>query len=171
MGYVVDVSGHLFRTEDGGKSWRAVQSRTKDLQGAAFFSQREGLLVGDFGLLRTSDGGRTWQSVRVTPRLRFDAVAVLDARHWWLQGDTCVRFSGSPAKLPPCDNAHLLRTADGGRSWIAIRFSPRRLVGGSLTFVTPRVGYVGVAPYGVYRTTDGGRTWRFVDSRSSLSEP
>jgi photosystem II stability/assembly factor-like uncharacterized protein len=71
---------------------------------------------------------------------------VLDARHWWLEGRNT-----------------LLRTADGGRSWTAIRLPDSELT--SLDFVTPNVGYSVASEGGLYRTSDGGRNWRLVQPR------
>jgi photosystem II stability/assembly factor-like uncharacterized protein len=164
VGYVADVSGGLVRTEDAGKSWHTVRKRGRDLQGAVFFSSRGGLLGGDFGLLGTDDGGRSWRRVAVKPRMTFDELAVLDERRWWLAGFTCREKASGFGKVSCGGKRYLLRTTDGGRSWTAIRFA-RLPLGASLSFATPRVGYVSGDPRGVYRTTDGGRTWRFLVAR------
>jgi photosystem II stability/assembly factor-like uncharacterized protein len=166
VGYLSDFSKRFFRTDNGGRSWRRIASR-RDLRGAVFVSAREGLLAGDRGLLRTDDGGRSWKQVQVRPRMRFDELAVLDPRHWWLRGFTCPNAGksigpalGGFSKPAPCGgNPYLLRTADGGRRWTAIRF--KTAPPSALSFVTPMIGY-GVGDGGLYRTTDGGRTWRFV---------
>jgi len=163
VGYVADVSGGLVRTDDAGKSWHSVRKRGRDLQDAVFFSASGGLVGGDFGLLRTDDGGSSWQQVAVKPRLRFDQLAVLDARHWWLAGRACPRSSGFD-KVACGGNDFLLETADGGQSWTAIRFA-RFPFGASLSFASLKVGYVSGDPRGVYRTTDGGRSWRFLVAR------
>jgi photosystem II stability/assembly factor-like uncharacterized protein len=65
----------------------------------------------------------------------------------------------------PCGGkSFILRTDDGGRRWTAIRFD--RLPGSdSFAFVTPKVGYVNDGLGRLYRTTDGGRTWRLVSGR------
>jgi photosystem II stability/assembly factor-like uncharacterized protein len=69
VGYLSDFSKRLFRTDNGGRSWRRIASH-RDLRGAVFVSASEGLLAGGRGLLRTEDGGRSWQRVQVRPRMR-----------------------------------------------------------------------------------------------------
>ena len=170
IGFLSDYSKRLFRTDDGGRSWHLVTTARRSLRGAIFVSTREGLLAGDHGLSRTDDGGRSWRHVRVTPQMRFVGAAVLDARHWWLAGYTCPNAGKTIgpkipglgfAKPAPCaGKSYLLRTADGGRSWTAIRFG--KPPPSALTFVTPTVGYSAAGPDGIYRTTDAGRSWHFL---------
>ncbi len=65
----------------------------------------------------------------------------------------------------------LYTTRDAGRHWSLIASSPADGRRGALPppgfadtliFTSPQVGYVGIGGYGIYRTQDGGRTWRKV---------
>ena len=144
-GYLAD-GRRLFRTRDGGRSWELVRTSGQDLRGAVFVTPGRGLLIRDDALYRSDDEGRSWKAVPVIPSGRLLALSVLDPRHWWLETPN-----------------YLLRTADGGRSWTAIRlegFDPK-----SIVFATPSVGYARGFEGGLYRTRDGGRTWRFVPAR------
>jgi photosystem II stability/assembly factor-like uncharacterized protein len=59
-----------------------------------------------------------------------------------------------------------MRTSDGGHSWAAVQFSAPAFLGNvntevpfsTVTFATPRVGWVGGMD-GIEATTDGGKTW------------
>jgi hypothetical protein len=66
-------------------------------------------------------------------------------------------------------NNELLRTADGGKTWVPVAI-PGAAVGGC--FVSPTVGMVSVASPNVtvLRTTDGGVTWRQTLQRPSPAE-
>jgi photosystem II stability/assembly factor-like uncharacterized protein len=145
VGFAAGDSG-LFRTDDGGDSWRRVGAR-RHLSGAVFVTKREGLLVSQTGsLLRSGDGGRSWRAVRVSPGVELSGVFALDQKRWWLEAP-----------------GYLLRTADGGRSWTGMRV--RGLDTTALDFVTPSIGYArAAAAGGLERTKDGGRTWSFVPS-------
>ena len=67
-GYVLDTSGQVYRTSNGGKSWTALTATgNSGSYGMAFSSASKGyLIVPRFGsttagfLLRTTDSGRTW---------------------------------------------------------------------------------------------------------------
>jgi photosystem II stability/assembly factor-like uncharacterized protein len=160
VGYLVDHSKRLFRTTDGGRSWHLVARGI--MPGALFATPKVGLVGTRSGLLTTSDGGHSWHAVRLVPALEFPTVTVLDARQWWLEGETCVNATTTITGKRRCGAVrhYLLHTADGGRTWTAIRFA--KPLGESMTFVTPTVGYATVSAAGIYRTVDGGRTWHFV---------
>jgi photosystem II stability/assembly factor-like uncharacterized protein len=148
----------LFRTTDGGTTWTTVPSN-RNVFGARFVTAKLGFAIQQDGeLAHTADGGKTWEALPIEPSLRVVAFAYLDDRHWWLAGLTCRRRSprvkGKPSGC--IGGKEILRTADGGRSWEAIRL--RRWPGSpDFDFVTPTLGFSG---NGSYRTTDGGRTWR-----------
>jgi photosystem II stability/assembly factor-like uncharacterized protein len=66
----------------------------------------------------------------------------------------------------PCTS--LVRTSDGGRSWVGIRPPVVGLIGvddctaacvSNVRFATPLIGYL-FGPQVLYLTTDGGRTWQ-----------
>ena len=72
----------------------------------------------------------------------------------------------APCSSKPCTS--LVRTSDGGRSWVGIRPPVVGLVGvddcstacvSNVRFATPLVGYL-FGPQVFYLTTDGGATWQ-----------
>lgn len=164
--------GKLFRTTDGGQTWRPVQLRppaayAHDASVAElpqFFGTRNGVVAvcyRDPGagaqhlvVYVTADGGRTW-SGHVGPEIgrpQWGLAGILpfsaaDVRDWFL-------FLGS----------RLDTTTDGGRSWTVVRpvFAPRAADIFDVTFTSPRSGWAvfdtGQGPALVH-TTDGGRNW------------
>ena len=144
--------GGLFRTTNGGNSWQRVSRR--NLRNARFATPRIGLassFVADRNeLVYTTDGGAQWRRSTLPRGTTISAIAVLDQRHWWLDGS-----SSAPSR------GLLFRTSDGGRHWDAIRFPsvPSFQV---LTFATPMDGFAGDGTNGFYRTRDGGTTWTYV---------
>ena len=90
------------------------------------------------------------------------AFSWVDERHGWLVAKDCANRASAAG---PCTGA-ILRTSDGGRRWTLIHLP--RVFGVSYSYpasgfrmVTPRVGYVDEGG-SLYRTDDGGQTWRFV---------
>jgi photosystem II stability/assembly factor-like uncharacterized protein len=157
--YVTIDRRALYRSSDAGATWRLVR-RARDLGVVAFAAASEGLwLRGQHDLLHTSDAGKTWRPVGVAPRLRMFAIAVADARHWWIEGNVyapAAKSDEAPYK------GRILRTADAGHAWDLIRLSAPMPGTSVFAFANARVGWAGDPWSGPYRTTDGGRTWRYV---------
>jgi photosystem II stability/assembly factor-like uncharacterized protein len=130
-----------------------------------FWSEQEGVRVGSRGLMITADGGESWQ---VRSKRAFVDACFLQNETWWL-----LEWSYA--------GAHVLRTADGGRTFENL--TPQdmlRPVGGGIfcqiEFPNSRTGAVmGIDDYEVdiFRigetksfvavTRDAGRTWSRID--------
>ncbi|MCS6992893.1 MAG: hypothetical protein NZP74_03590 [Anaerolineales bacterium] len=175
-----------FVTEDGGLTWRRVLDPVQHLDlmvcqktGLAFVSAREGWLTGDCpGLLpglflyATRDGGQTWQAVSLP------VPAGLPAD--WFGGEKAgcgvtglVYTGGDGLALSVRCLAN-----DGGKVWgwlytagpgkeLQARVLPQPY--GGFQFLNAREGwFIGAAssdpaaPAVIYRTTDGGLSWRPV---------
>ncbi|WP_158289558.1 WD40/YVTN/BNR-like repeat-containing protein [Paenibacillus flagellatus] len=119
---------------------------------------------------RTNDGGRTWtdRTPHGYDRSRFEPFPLNGQFAWFV-----VRPAGQEA------NWTIYRTADGGHSWsaaalpttdtwsvlkentaFALSFTDEKT--GILTFISDPAG--GPVKTAIYRTTDGGRTWTYVNS-------
>jgi photosystem II stability/assembly factor-like uncharacterized protein len=151
-GFLGDDRGHLYRTSNGGRTWRALRY-PGGVGRAVFLSGSEGLAFTDAELLATPDGGLTWKGVPVRgASIAFRTLGAFDRQHIWV-GGLDLTADCSRGFCPGL----LLRTSDGGRHWTLIRL-PSLIGFGGLDWVTPLVGY---AP-GPYRTRDGGRSWRYL---------
>ena len=85
----------------------------------------------------------------------------------WVSNDDGWALGTAPCGNPPCTS--ILRTTDGGRSWVGIP-APRAFLTESdtcasacdqishLRFANPLVGYA-YGPNSLYLTTDGGASW------------
>ncbi|MDP9295501.1 MAG: hypothetical protein M3O88_02245, partial [Actinomycetota bacterium] len=137
-------------------------------------STRDGWILTSRRLLVTSNGGGSWED-RTPPRVSSfqDQVAAgfADPRHGLIADIVPARY-GRPSRV------NLFRTADGGVRWQESDF-PITQTSSYESFVDPvtvglssprhgwfSVGLVGymAMDYGalLYRTGDGGATWRFV---------
>lgn len=175
--------GRVYRTTDGGSHWSLSHELNHPnvfLDGMAFWDGSTGIAFGDpvdgaFVVLRTEDGCRSWAEVpaaQLPPALEGEAgfaasgtaVAVAGTAHAW------IGTGGG-------EQARVLHTADGGRTWIAqatpmaagpatgifgIAFEDTLrgvAVGGN--YQLPQGDTTGRTPT-VLRTTDGGGTWQVV---------
>jgi photosystem II stability/assembly factor-like uncharacterized protein len=168
--YALGFDGNIQRyavvkTTDGGATWRRVRTNQhRQVASDLFFLDAErGWICGaqhhGAYLLATTDGGATWR--RITPTAAgvrlydFKQIWFADARHGWVAAEKIITNKNGETILPM-----LLRTADGGRTWREVNSrSGGRIDATHLEFEGSRFGWA-VGRTGVWRTVDGGATWR-----------
>jgi photosystem II stability/assembly factor-like uncharacterized protein len=173
----------VVRTLDGGKHWTAVRSfpRSVSLTGTSMstFGLNAAWLIASFvysadiahsTVLSTHDGGRTWRRsnpIRGWASSSSDYSWITGQRGWVLTSE-----GGAAGSVP----TNVYRTSDGGTHWRLVSYnhlvnhSPRSLPAcdgfSGIAFRNPKMGWAtgmcGAAPQilMLYRTFDGGRTWR-----------
>ena len=181
-GWLADIDGKLWRTQDGGATWNMVNfSATILMRSVAFISPRHGF-VGNLNnynnpqpgiaLYETIDGGVTLTNISS----RITGPAPAGVCGMWVIDDTTVvavgRWNGP---------AYFLKTVDAGQTWTSTDLTP--LVTGivDVYFKDPMHGFLvggdGVGNLGAQQlasktvilgTIDGGATWqvRFKSSQS-----
>lgn len=174
VAWVAGSAGQVLRTVDGGKNWQNVSPPGQTLlfrDVEAFDAKRAVILaIGpgeDSRIFRTSDGGKTWaETFRNT-----DAAAFYD----------CLDFNNARDGLAlsdPVDGKfRIAETSDGGKSWQiqSTKGMPAALPGefafaASGTCLVSGPGHTAWFATGggdrprVFRTKDGGRTWKVTDS-------
>jgi photosystem II stability/assembly factor-like uncharacterized protein len=174
VAWVAGSNGQVLRTVDGGKKWQNVSPPGQTLlfrDVEAFDAKRAVILaIGqgeDSRIFRTSDGGKTWaESFKNT-----DPAAFYD----------CLDFNNNRSGLAlsdPVDGKfRIAGTSDGGKTWKVqpTKGMPAALPGefafaasGTCLVAGPdRTAWFatggGDRPR-VFRTADGGRTWKVTDS-------
>jgi photosystem II stability/assembly factor-like uncharacterized protein len=159
--------GSIYATTDGGATWEARPSPTKQpLFSIAFADERTGWAVGKSGtILHTTDGGATWtvQKNPIEPAKHFFKVAVAGANTVWAVGDW----------------GAAVQTRDGGKTWqdrslsgLAVERieSPDRMMQTitddiilyDVVFPDPRHGFIAGEFGTLLATDDGGEHWRQV---------
>jgi photosystem II stability/assembly factor-like uncharacterized protein len=157
-GYImVGDRGKIFLSDDGAKSWKAVDSGSKvALSSVCFPDDRHGWITGQAGVvLRSQDGGRTWEAQSSGVSAYLLDVDFLDSRHGIVVGrDTTV-----------------LTTADGGTTW---KRSPLKTSAGLFEdlslFAAAMIDTENICVVGdmgrIFVTEDGGRSWS--ETKTSL---
>ena len=154
---VVGERGHVLVSDDGGGNWRQAQVPVRALLTAVHMhDKRLGWAVGhDALILRTEDGGATWRVAHYAPK---EERPLLDV---WFRDE---RYGFAVGAY-----GYFLATTDGGRTW-----KPRTIdkddfhlnaivsAGAGRLFIAGEAG-------SIYRSDDGGSTWRKLPSPYSGS--
>jgi photosystem II stability/assembly factor-like uncharacterized protein len=101
-GFVVGDAATLLATQDGGDTWRQVQTPAKVNLTAIQFVGEQGWITGYDGLvLHSADGGQTWSQQTTGVAQALEGLYFADVQHGWAVG-----WIGT-----------IVRTEDGGRTW------------------------------------------------------
>jgi len=180
VAWVAGSEGQVLRTVDGGKKWQNVSppGQTLLFRDVEAFDAKHAVVLAigngeDSRIFRTADGGKTWaEAFRNT-----DPVAFYD----------CLDFNNTRNGLALSDPVggkfRIAATSDGGKSWKvqSTKGMPAALPG---EFAFAASGTCLVAGAGrsawfatggadrprVFRTSDGGRTWKVTDSPMASGE-
>jgi photosystem II stability/assembly factor-like uncharacterized protein len=91
IGFLLDTAGRVWRTSNGGRSWKqSLSAGTANISGITFGSSSSGYLsIGSFGddatnayVLHTSDAGKSWRPQAISPGVVGSAgIVASDASH------------------------------------------------------------------------------------------
>lgn len=184
--YFGAVNGGVWKTTNGGQTWRNVTDGKSDISsvGAIAVAQsdpnviyvgtgesqpREDLTYGT-GVYRSTDGGETWKHLGLIDTQQIGDV-VIDPR----DPDRAYVAAIGHAFGPNAERG-VFRTTDGGRSWKKVLFlndstgamdltidptNPRILLASMWKFQRMPWGMnTGGGRSGLWKTTDGGDTWK-----------
>ena len=153
--FAVGASGTILRSTDGGQTWtKRTSGTTAALNGAFSIDSLNLVAVASNGTItRTADGGETWNAQMMAPS---SLLAV-----WFTSPSTGVIFGTPPDIGLPTT---ILRTTNGGTTWINVRAQASWGVIRSVAFTDAENGYA-VGDAGVMlQTKDGGASWETLQS-------
>lgn len=170
------VAGRLLWTEDGGGSWRDISPAALDrgrILGAAFRAPGDGWMAVQspagnqpvaLQVLRTQDGV-TWQAVPF-PQLPAEEAGSIESAYFDLRDGSSASLVLKLQSSSSFSLGRLFVTGDGGQTWQE-RTIP---LGEPVKFQDALHGWTAGGPTGeaLYRTDDGGFTWR-PESAQSLA--
>jgi photosystem II stability/assembly factor-like uncharacterized protein len=195
--YFGATGGGVWKTTDGGINWRSVSDPFLNTSsvGAIAVSEsnpdvvyagmgetelRGNIIQGD-GIYKTSDAGKTWTHVGLEKTMAIGRIRV----HPENPDIVYVAALGDPYSSTP--DRGVFKSTDGGRNWTRVLFRDDRT--GAVDLVmdpkAPDVLYAGLwevfrTPHslssggpgsGLFKTTDGGKTWSELTKNPGLPKP
>ncbi len=171
----------IYRSEDGGKSWKNVGLKSSEHIGKIVIDPRDSNIVyvaaqgplwgpgGDRGLYKTTDGGKTWKRVLYISENTGVTDVVLDPR----RPDVLIAASYQRRRHvwtlidggPECA---LHKSTDGGATWTKLKSGlPTQemgRIGLAMAPTNPDIIYAIIESIdkkgGIFRSDDGGATWK-----------
>lgn len=192
--YFGGVGGGVWKTEDGGVTWRNVSDGyfTTTSVGAIDVSRSDPRVIyvgtgeaclrnnshhGD-GVYKSTDGGQTWSNVGL-PETRHIARVRIHPRD-----PNVVYVAALGDGFGPNPERGLFRTRDGGKTWRKVLFRNDNVGAVDLAIdpVNPEVLYAALGEIrryqwgnrhagsgsGLFKSTDGGETWTEISSNPGL---
>jgi photosystem II stability/assembly factor-like uncharacterized protein len=196
--YFGSVNGGVWRTDDAGRTWQPIFDSVKVgsigaiavapsapkiiYVGTGEADMRSDIAQG-IGVFRSSDGGVTWQSIGLSDTEQISQI-LIDPRN---PNVVLVAALGHP--YGPNDERGVFRSTDGGKTWTRTLYKDANTGAIDLAFQpgNPKVVYAALwqtrrPPWntyppsngpgsGLYKSTDGGRTWRQVTGHGLPTTP
>lgn len=185
--YFGGVAGGVWKTTDGGLNWVPLTDKTKDMSpsiGALAVSESDpnviyagtgeacirGNIVGGNGMYKSEDAGKSWRSIGLTDTHTIGRI-IVDPRN---PDRVFVAALGHP--FADNEERGIFRSLDGGKTWRKVLYKDAETGGIDVTFApsSPNVLFAALwqvrrTPWsldsggpgsGLYRSTDGGSTWK-----------
>jgi len=148
-------SSNLYKTNNGGVNWEIALSLPLEFQiYSIYFDSLKGIVAGshkDFNdgnfLFYSNDSGATWTEVQSPTDYDLNSICFRNNIDGYVVGN----------------NGLILKTTDGGLSWIETYLGSNNLQ--SIFFKSELNGWIG-SYGGIYKTIDGGINWNFVPIHS-----
>jgi photosystem II stability/assembly factor-like uncharacterized protein len=187
--YFGGVGGGVWKTTDGGLTWRPLTDKVKDMApsigaiavapsdaNVIYAGTGEACIRGDIingnGVYKSIDAGKTWNFVGLRDTRAIGRIAV----HPKNPDIAYVAALGHPFGANP--ERGVYRTTDGGKNWTKVLYKDENSGGIDLALdpTNPNVIFASLwqarrSPWGMdsggpgsglYRSTDGGTTWRHL---------
>ena len=182
-------SGRIYRSSDGGKTWEKLTAPAGEKPGTGFCellidpasprNARTLLIAGHSGLFRSVDGGKSWESIARTLPLPADAEPKFGTLDLSVRKGKASRiFVTVIPEITPSGKVFggVYRSEDFGKTWKQSNRGLEKLIArqaednhrtGRVHSIVARSNassggmrcYAG-SMYGVWRSDDGGKTWR-----------
>ena len=187
--YVASASGGLWKTTNGGVKWTPIFEREGTISigdvalapsnpevvwvGTGESNVRNSVSFGD-GVYKSTDGGKTWQHMGLKDSERISAIAIHP------QNPDIVYVGALGHAFGPNEERGVFMTTDGGKTWTKTLYIDNQhgVADLDIDLTNPNILYAGMWSFerkpwthrsgsekgGVYKSIDGGRTWKKLEN-------
>lgn len=185
--YVATASGGLFKTVNGGVTWKPIFERQSTISigdialapsnpdtvwvGTGESNVRNSVSFGD-GVYKSTDGGQNWQHMGLRNTERISAIAIHP------QNPDIVYVGALGHAFGPNEDRGVFMTTDGGKTWIRTLYIDKEhgVSDLDIDLTNPNILYAGMWSFerkpwthrsgsekgGVFKSIDGGRSWNKI---------
>jgi photosystem II stability/assembly factor-like uncharacterized protein len=149
----------LIKSVDDGETWDSIASFPRQvMMTLSFLDTNTGIVAGYSGIYRTSNSGKTWNSVWDISRFPDWVIEPQQI----IFANSQVGFAvGGGGPLHGSSKNLLLKTNDSGLKWDTLSSFKQYLT--SIYFINADTGFVGTEPGILYKTVNGGISWREME--------
>jgi photosystem II stability/assembly factor-like uncharacterized protein len=186
--YFGSVAGGVWKTTDGGNSWRPISDKEKIVSVGAiavapsdpnvlYVGTGESCIRGDItfgdGVYKTTDAGKTWTHMGLVDTRHIGRL-IVDPHN-----PDIAFVAALGHAFGPNSERGVFRTADGGKTWQKVLYKDEKTGAIDISFDpanshtlyaalweanrTPWSSTSGGPGSGIYKSTDGGLTWKHLD--------
>lgn len=145
IAYIGGYQGRIFKTTNGGRSWREKIVDAGRLHDIKFVNENHGCALERSKIFTSHDGGENWQLSFSEEGNNFKSLWLVNNNIGFVCGEYGV----------------LLKSADGGLTWEKIETGTKECLY-SIWFTNEQVGYIGGGNGFIFKTTDGGNSWESI---------
>lgn len=165
VGWACITTGEIYYTEDGGKRWlrKGIVGDGVQPTDIFFLDKDHGWVSANNVLFITGDGGKSWRRMQVADRdVEIKSVYFMDGDRGWVTGWS------APAGAPREAVKGIILHTSNGRDWKQIQIGENERFFDRIYFADKQHGWL-LSRDNVYRTEDGGMSWRIVMRLAPLS--
>lgn len=158
-GYAIANSGKIIKTSDGGNNWVDISIPKSELflKKIQFTDANNGFIIGQDNigcyLIKTANAGHSWSAINlnIAPEKSINGMCFLNKQNGFITGD---RF--------------FIKTNDSGLTWTNVLNEDIKFTFNDINFQNTQTGIATTNIGRIYKTTNSGKSWNFIEVIDNL---
>lgn len=158
-GYAIANSGKIVKTSDGGNNWVDISIPNSELffKKIQFTDANNGFIIGQDNigcyLIKTANAGHSWSviNLNIAPEKSMNGMYFINKQNGFITGD---KF--------------FIKTIDSGLTWTNVLNEEIKFTFNDINFQNTQTGIVTTNIGRIYKTTNSGDSWKFIEVTDNL---